>query len=739
MVLRAHPLLKSAFLALLALQLLPCAAARTADPTVAATPQQAPHPCFRDALYPAWSQMTPQQALTDLREAMVQNRQRLEAIAALSPEQYNFDNTFLAYTEAGENVQQVLCYINHLVNTAETPERLSLRNRVVQEHARFKQELDILPRIWQVLHAAAEAPWVTTLSESRKKIITMVLLDLKHTGAHLPPEQRARKAAIEQELQFLGFTFSRNLAAGSGQWSMLITDAAQLDGMDDKWMQAAADAARAAGHDTEAQPAWLLTTASAGAVLYHCKVQETRRHAWCALNGAGTAWGKDNEPVIYRIMELRHELATLLGYRHYADMKTANRMMRSGENAMRFVDELLRRSEPAWQASVANTLRRFSEATGQQLTAVAPWDEAYLLHHRVRAPQPAAATGAAPAFRYSDLTPYLETESVLKGMFNIWSNLLGVNYTELPTAFVKPGGRCPDGHVEIWAEGVRCFAVHDRQTQQHLGSFFLDLYPRRGKRSDLSYCFPLRVANPGEPQLATMEVNFPTPAPDRPSLLSHLEFQMLYHEFGHLMHMCLSRPELRPLAPTFMESDFIETPSHLQENWVWEPETLASFARHYKTGAPIPQELLQQLARARRNSSISHHMSMLCSAKLDLELHMHFHEKFKGRPLDEVSAEILKPWLFPGAETVPCPMRTLTHCISAGYDAGFYTYKWSEVMAADAFSRFKKEGILNPATGADYRRTLLTPGGTKPAGQLYLDFMGREPDPNALLRIFPIH
>ncbi len=676
--------------------------------------------------------MTPQQAMTDLHAAMEQTRMRLENIATLTPEQCHFENTFQAYTEASENLNQVQLYLEFLTNNAETPELVQLRNSVVREYAEFRQNLEVLTRVWEVLHAAADSAWAKVLPETHQRVIQSVLRDLRHTGVHLTPEERIRKAQLEQELQFLSFRFVENLNKGTANWQLLITDASQLEGMPETWMKRAANAARAAGLASDTTPAWLinLSDAHANAVLYHCKVQKTRRAAWLGLHSTGTAFACDNEPVIYRIMELRHELATMLGYRHYADMKTADRMMRSGENALAFVDDMLQRSKPAWDAWVGKKLQRFSEAAGKQLTEVAPWDEQFILSNR----REKSAEKRLSSFNEGELAPYLELNTVLNGMLRLWSGLLGVTYTEIPTVFLRPGENCPAGQVETWAPNIRCFEVRDTQSGKHLGSFFLDIFPRPNKRTDLTYCFPLRTADPGEPTVASMVANFPAAAADKPCLLTMLHLRMLFHEFGHLMHMCLAEPPLRPLAAMNVEIDFVETPSHLQESWVWEPEVLTTFARHYQSGAPIPPELLQKLRQADTGASITQHISMLLSAKLDLELHMNFREKFQGRPLDEATAELLRPWLFPGAEFAPSPFRTLTHCIVAGYDAGFYTYKWSEVLATDAFSRFREEGLLNPETGAAYRRAILTPGATVPAEQLFRNFMGREPDPTPLLK-----
>lgn len=693
------------------------------------------HPYFKTALYPAWSQMTPSQALLDFEAAKKEALSNLNAIAAIRPEEATFENTFLAYTQATSNMNQLFAYMEHLVNTADTPERFKLRSKLAKAYANHRQNLNMYPKIFQVLSKAAQADWVKKLDAPRKNLISKVMIDLKNTGVTLTPEQRARKSAIEYELQQLCYKFSANLPA-SKAWRIVITDPTKLEGMPDYWMKKSAAEAKGLGYGSAENPCYVvnLTTCPADAVLYNCTVEETRRLCWLGMNSAGTALAIDNEPIIYRIMELRHELANLLGYKNHADKRASSRMLDSGEKALAFVNDMLAKSKPAWDAYVQDKLKRFSHAAGRELKVLHPWNEKFILAHRVNPPLPSQK----PSFSSQAYAPYLQFENVLQGMLNVWSKLLGVSYEEIPTVCLKCGEPCPSGHVEAWAPGVRCFKVSDSTTGQHLGSFFLDLFPRKGKRTDLSWCFPLRIGAPGEPHLAVMVTNFPAPRKGEPHLLQHDQLYMLYHEFGHIMHMCLAHGGLTPLNAPGVESDFIETPSHLQESWVWEPELLASFAKHYATGEPIPQKLLVDLRLSRENAPILPHINMLIMAKLDLELHLYYHEKFKGRSLDKVSTELCKPWIFPGAETTPSPYRTLTHCISAGYDAGFYTYKWSEVMASDAFSRFKKEGIFNPSTGADYRRCLLTPGCSKPATDLFRDFMGRDPNPSALLKRYKV-
>ena len=678
--------------------------------------------------------MTPEQALADVRAAIEQAQQRLRAISAITPETATFDTTFLAWYEAGENIKQTMNYVYHLQISLGDKDMQRMMDKLLQETSSYSAEGLHGARIAQVLQTAAKAPWVKELSPAKQRFIQQTLEDMHDSGLNLPPEKQVRKAQIEQELSRLSFRFSQYVKMAPMMWELVITDPAELKGMPKAWMDNAEAEARQRGFSTPDSPAWLvnLTTSPAGAVLKYCTVAETRHKCWLGTTSPGTARTLDTEPILHRILELRHELATLLGYKNFADKEAAQRMMGNGETALAFVDNMLAATKPMWDAYVAEELKRYSQARGQELTAVAPWDTAYLNLHLP--PQ-------RSKFNVNTITPYLQADKVVSGLLNIWSQLLNIAFEEKPTVCLKKGEPCPAGHVEVWYPGVRCIAVKDADNGTHLGSFYMDLYTRPGKRP-MAWCLPLRDGNPaadgsvGEPHLAALMANLTPPKEGRPHLFTHGEIYMLFHEFGHMMHMMLGHGEIRPHCTAEVERDFVEMPSHLQENWVWEPESLATFACHYRTGDPIPAEQAQQLAASRGSNPIEMHMRMLLCSKLDLELHIHWHDKYKGRPIDEVAQEILAPWLFPYTEQPATELRTLTHIISDGYAACLYTYKWCEMLAADALSEFRKNGIFDKETGLRYRRTILEKGSGVPAMQQIRDFLGREPQPDALLELY---
>lgn len=692
--------------------------------TPMAVAEQQAHPFFRTEHYPAWSQMTPQQAIVDIRAAIQQTRERLTALAAITPETSTFENTFLAWFEADENINQVATYVSHLRMALGTKEIQHATNEITREISQFKAEGLHSARIINVLRQAAEAPWMPQLSPAKQRFVLQTLQRLRNSGVFLSPEQQARRATIQMQLSKLGYRFSFCVRNSPNAWELIITDPAELEGMPEAWMKRAAQLGKEkTGSD---KPCWLinLSTSHASRVLSYCKVAETRRKCWVGITSAGTAHAIDTEPYIHEILKLRHELATLLGYANYADMQAANRMMGNGQRALDYINKMLEQSKPLWDAYVAGELKRYSQACGKELTAVAPWDVRYLNRHLP--PQ------RAVNFNLNEITPYLQADTVVKGLIKLWSNMLSLKIEELPAVCLKQGETPQPGQVETWHPDVRCFAVRDAATGRHLGSFYMDIYARQGKRP-LAWCLPMRSGNPGEPHLGVLMANLTPPRQGKPHVFTHDEIHMLFHEFGHIMHMLLGHGELRAHATANIERDFIEMPSHLQETWIWEPEALATFTAHHATGAPLPEHLAQKVAASRGGNPIEHHMYMLCMAKLDLELHMHYHDRYQGRPIDEVSEEILKPWLFPYTQQPPSEVRTMTYTMAESYAASFYTYKWCEMLAADAFSRFKKEGVLNPAVGAEYRRCILDKGGTVPAMQQIRDFLGREPKPDALI------
>lgn len=697
-----------------------------------AVQQHEPHPFYRDTPYPAWSRMTPQQGIADTRAALTLARERIAAICRIRPEEATFENTFLALNLAADELGQVQGYMYHLSSVMDNEALRNAQESLIPEITAYESEIVGNEQLWQVIKSAAARPWVQQLSPAKQRFVQQTVDSFVDGGADLPPAAKARKAEIEKELSQLTLKFSANVLDSTNAWKLLITDRAELAGMSEDWLGKAQEEARARGFGSAEHPAWLITLdyTSVGAVMRDCDVEFTRKMCWEGLSTIGAVGEWDNAPVVARVMELRSELAELLGFKTYADLTTHRRMVGGGEQAMAFIDDMAAKVLPAFRRECEELLAYVSRCKGEQVMFLEPWENRYYL---------TKMSQELYSFDPEELRPYHKADNVVNGMFSLYSKLLGVSISEQPTACLKPGETCPQGHVEVWHPEVRLYRVSDTKTGAHLGDFYMDLYPRSAKRAG-AWVMPLRYGAAGQkgsahaPHLAALVGNLTPAGEDKPALFSHYDVETLFHEFGHMMHCMLGDTELQAHCGTSVTWDFVELPSQLFENWTWHPQGIAHYAFHYETGEPMPDELIRKLQKSRYFMPATDNMGQLCYGKLDLEMHMNYNEKFHGKPLDLATSQMLDPWRMPTSRSAPSFMRHLTHCISGGYSAGYYSYKWAEVLSADAFTRFLKEGLLNPATGAAFRDTVLSKGDSKDAAELYRDFMGRAPNPDALLQ-----
>lgn len=728
---KTQAIITTAFCALLSAPLSPANDTPREAQEVQQAVQAGKHPFYDEDLYPDWSRLTPTQARIDSAAAMVLTRHRLGLISRLTPEETTFENTFLALSLAQEELEKVQNRLYHLKTVADNEELRQVQQELMPQWNELGAEILADDQLWAVLRKAAAQPWVKELSPAKQRYVQQVIDNYHDQGGDLSPEQKHRKKEIEDEMALLELEFSKNVQASTEAWELIITDPDELAGMSADWMEKARQEAAKSVHGSDAAPAWRISlqASSYGEVLKHCTVEATRRKCWEGARSIGSGQF-DNEPIVARIMELRRELAELLGFDTFADLTTHRRMVGSGNNALKFVDDMMQKVKPAFDAECTQLLNFISRRTGRQITALNPWDRSYFLREMSEEMYKLDAEA---------LRPYLESKNVVNGIFSIFSNLYGVSFTELPTKCLKPGEAASPMVIETWHPEVKVFAVTDDRTGHHLGSFFMDLFPRDKKREGawvmpLSYGSPAGANKPHAPHLACLVGNMTPAMGDKPALFSHRDVVVLFHEFGHMMHVMLSDTELQAHAGTGVAWDFVELPSQLTENWAWEPQGIAAFGFHYATGENMPADLVDKLRASRYFLPATDNMGQLCVAKLDLEMHMFYNEKFQGKGLDAATRELLRDWQI--STTVPgnSIMRRLRHCITGGYSAGYYSYKWAEVLAADAYSRFRNEGVMNRKTGDDFRRCILSRGDSQPAADIYRQFMGREPNPDALLQ-----
>jgi oligopeptidase A len=402
-------------------------------------------------------------------------------------------------------------------------------------------------------------------------------------------------------------------------------------------------------------------------------------------------------------------------------------MARNGDTALAFVEQIHDRIRDSFVADAQRLAEYKASKTGSSPQPLEPWENSYWAERQRKEHY---------AIDDEDLRPYFPVKGVMEGMFGIATRIFGITITELPTIhhpsseIQNPESQPP---VETWHPEVTSYEIHDSDTGKHLGSFYADWHPRETKRGG-AWMNSLHTGGPGEPHLGLIIGNMSPPVGDTPALLTHREVETIFHEFGHLLHGLLSDVPVKSLSGTNVAWDFVELPSQLMENFCWDRESLDLFARHHITGEPIPEELFRKLLAAKNYMSATVFMRQLALGKLDLELHIHL-ARYLGRDLAEIDLEILESFRMPTSAKSPSMVLRFNHLFSSptGYAAGYYSYKWAEVLDADAFTRFQREGILNPDTGLSFRREILSKGNSAPPEVLYQNFMSRPADPLPLL------
>lgn len=700
-----------------------------------------PHPFLDPRFHVAWSQLRPEHLNADISRALAEAQARIDAIAAQDPATASYESAILALEDASEGLSRAWGYADHLTSVCDAPALREAYNALLPRVTEFYTRIPLNEKLWAVVKAAAEQPTTQALDGAAARLVAETLLDFRESGADLPPGPKRELEGVNAELSRLTQKYSENVLDSTNAWELLVHDEARLAGLPASAREAAREDALAHGHGSEDDPKWRFSQhfPSVMPVMQYADDDALRRQVWEGSCGVGQAEPHDNTALVAQILELRQRKAELLGQKDFAELTLARRMAQHGATALGFVETLHDKVAPAFAREQAE-LRAFkAERTGGAPTAfLEPWAFAYWSEKRRQ---------AEFAFDEEELRPYFPIHHVIDGLFALTERLFGVTLRKRGTVFIDPAtgeetrsaeAGCEEP-VEVWAPEVRFYDLLDGDGT-HLGSFYADWFPRKSKRGG-AWMNPLRTGGPQAngpfaPHLGLMAGNMNKPTGGKPALMTHREVETIFHEFGHLLHHLLGRVPIRSLNGTNVAWDFVELPSQIMENWCWEREALDLFARHHETGKPIPEELFQKMLAARNYQQGTATMRQLAFGKLDLDLHIkHARDAGQGK-LDALIEGILKGYTPDYATKPPSIVRRFTHLFASatGYACGYYSYKWAEALEADAFTRFQREGVLNPETGLAYRQAILEKGNSEPPEKLFRDFMGRDPDPDALLR-----
>ncbi len=643
-------------------------------------------------------------------ELLRQARIRLAALATPDGER-TFDNTLRALDALTEPLDWAMGVVRHLESVATYPELRAAFNAAQPGVSAFYTGIPLDAGLWNNIKAYAATQEAAQLTGARRRFLHKTIETFRRHGADLEPVGKKRLEEIDVELTQITTKFGENVLDSTNAFELVLTNEADLAGLPPTAIASARESAQRKGLE-----GWRFTLQAPDyfAVMTYLEQSAIRRKVYEAFGVRGAAGDRDNRPLITRIIELRRERATLLGFANFADLVLEDRMAHTGDHALAFLEDLKAKTERRFGEENQELFEFRRSLEGPDAPAPAPWDVAYYAEKQ---------RTALYDFDEEALRPYFPMERVVGGLFELVHRLYGIHVEE-------------EAGVPAWDADVNYYNVRDEEGV-FLGSFYADWHPRENKRGG-AWMDGLITGGPAtdgfRPHLGLICGNLTPPVGGKPALLTHREVETIFHEFGHLLHHLLSRVEIRSLAGTNVAWDFVELPSQIMENWCWERQALDLFARHYETGAPIPDGLFQKMTRARTFRAANAQMRQVGFGFIDLLLHVRYDAARDGDPVAYTRGLLQKfsPAPLPAEHAM---IAAFTHLFAApvGYGAGYYSYKWAEVLEADAFTRFRDGGIFSREIGAEFRGEILSQGDSEDPAELYRRFMGRDPDPNALL------
>jgi oligopeptidase A len=655
---------------------------------------------------PAFDRIEAAHARPALEKILAENRARLEELTAQP--RPTFASLVVPVEELSYRLSRVWSPIGHLNAVANSDEMREAYNECVPLLTAYSSELGQNAALYAG-YAHVQKHEGDRLDPAQRKVLENALRDFRLAGVDLPAERKARYREVVQRLAQLATKFSENVLDAARDFTRSVTEESELAGLPASAVDRAAHVARESNRSGWLfkldQPTYMTIMTSAESAQLRRDIYE----AWVtrASELGPSAKRFDNNAIIDEILALRHELASLLGYQNFADYALATRMAKSSKQVLSFLDDLARRCRPAARREFSD----LEEFAGRKLEA---WDLAFfaerLQESRFRVSQEA-------------LRPYFPLPKVLSGLFAVTERLYGITVRE------RPG-------VSVWHPSVRYYDLADAEGRIVAG-FYLDPYSRAEKRSGawMDECIIAKSLPAGRAlPVAQLVCNFSAPVGSAPSLLTHDEVTTLFHEFGHGLHHMLTRVAYPSIAGiNGVAWDAVELPSQFMENFVWRTEVLPLISAHVTTGEPLPADTLKRLLGTRTFNAALDTLRQIELASFDFELHANFDPSVGAKVAETLAAVRQRVAVAPSAPFNRMP-ASFAHIFAGGYAAGYYSYKWAEVLAADAFEAFEQAGVFDSATAARFLESILARGGSLDAMDAFVRFRGRQPDVRPLLK-----
>ncbi len=655
---------------------------------------------------PQFDKIRHEHYLPAFKAGIEEAKAEIDAIVA-NPEAPDFENTIEALEYSGRTLDRVSGIFYNLME-AETDEQMqAIAEEVSPLMTEYSMYVSLNKPLFERVKAVYEKRDSLDLAQDQKQLLEDTYKSFARNGANLSDEDKAVYSKYAEELSLATLQFSKNVLAATNAYTLHITDSADLAGLPGYVVDMAALAAKEKGMD-----GWVITLdyPSFGPFMKYSDVRDLRKEVYMAYMTRSVGGEYDNTGIVRKIVDLRIKMSSLLGYGTYADYALENKMAKNAATVNSFLNELLVPSLPFAKKEVAEILE-YAKTHGFEGDRLESWDFSYWSEKYKEAEY---------ALNDELLKPYFRLEDCIDAVFDLAGRLYGLTFTEI-------------SGVPVYHKDVKVYDVKD-ENGRHMALFYADFFPRPGK-SGGAWMTAFReqsICNGVEERpFISIVTNFTKPTENAPSLLTHGEFTTFLHEFGHSLHGILAEGRYSSLTGTSVPRDFVELPSQIMENWAYEPEYLDTFAKDYRTGEVIPDSLITKIVASKNFLAGYSQVRQLQYGIMDMAWHT-----LKSLPADS-TVDFEKKTMAPVDVMPPVPgtafSPTFSHIFVGGYAAGYYSYKWAEVLEADAFSLFKEKGIFNKEVAASFRDNILSKGSTEDVAVLYKRFRGHNPQPEALM------
>lgn len=639
-------------------------------------------------------------------QGIAEAKAEVDAIIACD-ESPTFENTIEALEFSGETLDRVSSIFYNLMEADTSDEMQEIAEKISPMMTEMSMYISLNPDLFARVKSVYEQKDALGLEPDQMRLLEKTYKGFVRSGANLSDADKELYSKYSEELSLAQLQYGKNSLAATNAFTLNLSDEAELEGLPDFVKEIGAEAARTKGVD-----GWVfdLTAPSYSPFMKYSARRDLREKLWTAYNTKAVGGEFDNTGICRQIADLRIKIANLMGYSTWADFTTEDRMVKSVDNVHAFLGELMDPSLPAAKADVA-AVYAYAKANGFDEDELQPWDFSFWSEKY---------KDAEYSLNDEQLKPYFQLESCIDAVLGLATKLYGLQFEEREDI---PG----------YNKDVKVFDVKDA-TGRHMALFYADFFPRPSKRSGAWMTeFRGQSIRNGEERRPFISIvtNFSKPTGSDPSLLTHDELTTFLHEFGHSLHGILAEGRYPSMTGTNVDHDFVELPSQIMENWAFEREYLKPFAKHYQTGEEIPDELIDRIIASKNYLAAYAQVRQLQYGTIDMAWHTLTELPELGTV--EFEKKALKPTLVIASPEGTCSSTTFGHIFTGGYSAGYYSYKWAEVLEADAFSLFKEKGIFNTEVSHSFRDNILSRGSSADEAELYRNFRGHDPQPQALL------